>query len=133
MCFTYTKKSIMMADEDWRLVFYLDENGNSPVEDFLDHLDAKTKVRFGWSLEQLRVRNVRAQAPLVKPLEGKLWELREESRGDIYRVVYFFFTGRRIVLVHGFQKKTQKTPQREIETAQERFEDFLRRTEGKGR
>jgi phage-related protein len=119
-----------MQQDDWQIVFYVDERGQSPVEDFLDQLDEKTQVRFLWSIEQLRQRNVRAQAPLVRSLEGKLWELREESRGNIYRVMYFFFTGRRIVLVHGFQKKTQKTPRRDIETAQQRIDDFIRRMEG---
>ena len=120
----------MTGQGDWRIVFYLDERGQSPVEDFLDQLDEKTQLRFAWSIEQLRQRNLRAQAPLVKPLEGKLWEVREESRGNIYRVMYFFFTGRRIVLIHGFQKKTQKTPRREIEIAQQRLDDFIRRIEG---
>ena len=120
----------MTGQGDWRIVFYLDERGQSPVEDFLDQLDEKTQLRFAWSIEQLRQRNLRAQAPLVKPLEGKLWEVREESRGNIYRVLYLFLTGRRIVLIHGFQKKTQKTPRREIEIAQQRLDDFIRRIEG---
>lgn len=120
----------MTSQHDWRIVFYVDERGQSPVEDFLDQLDEKTQVRFVWSIEQLRQRNLQAKAPLVKPLEGKLWEIREASHGNIYHVLYFFFTGRRIVLVHGFQKKTQKTPRREIEIAQQRLADFQRRMEG---
>lgn len=79
---------------------------------------------------QVRVRNVRAREPLVKRLEGKLWELREESSTNIYRLVYFFFTGRRIVFVHGFQKKTQKTPPGEIAIALERMHRFVDRVGG---
>lgn len=79
------------------------------------------------AIEQLRVRNTTAQEPLVRHLEGKLWELRRESDGNIYRLLYFFFTGRRIVVLHGFQKKTQKTPRREIEIALHRMQDFLQR------
>lgn len=80
-----------------------------------------------WSIEQLRVRNVRAQEPLVRHLEGKLWELREESSTNIYRLLYFFFSGRRIVFVHGFQKKTQKTPRHEIEIALNRIDCFIKK------
>jgi len=69
-------------------------------------LDAKTQRRFRWSIEQLRLRNVQAREPLVRHLDGKIWELREESQTNIYRLLYFFFTGRRIVFLHGFQKKT---------------------------
>ncbi len=121
----------MMADEpEWRIVFYRDAQGNRPVREFLQQLDLKTQGRFDWSIEQLRILNVRAHEPLVKHLEGKIWELRRTSDGNIYRVLYFFFTGRRIVLVHGFQKKTDKTPRREIEIAERRMEDFINRTGG---
>jgi len=121
----------MMADQsEWSIVFYIDEQGSSPVRDFLRGLDEKTRTRFGWAIEQLRVRNVEAREPLVKHLEGKLWELRRESETNIYRLLYFFAEGRRIILLHGFGKKTQKTPRREIATAQKRMQDFLRRTGG---
>jgi phage-related protein len=115
------------TEGEWVLEFFIDERGRSPVEEFLISLDQKTRARFLWSTEQLRVRNVRAREPLVRHLEGDLWELREESATNIYRVIYFFFTGRRIVLLHGFQKKTPRTPRREIEAAQRRHEDFLAR------
>jgi phage-related protein len=120
-----------MADQpEWTVVFYIDEQGHSPVAAFLESLDLKTQARFDWSIEQLRVRNVQAGEPLVKHIDGKLWELRRASSGNIYRVLYFFHTGRQIVFLHGFQKKSQKTPRREIETAQQRLEDFLRQVEG---
>ena len=116
-----------MASNDWLVVFYVDENGNEPIKDFLTKLDLKTQARFDWSIEQLKVRNITAKEPLVRHLEGKIWELREESTTNIYRLLYFFFTGKQIVFVHGFQKKKQKTPRREIETAIERMKDFVKR------
>lgn len=120
----------MAEEHDWIIEFYLDIQGHSPVREFLKTLDRKTSARFDWSLEQLRLRNVQAGEPLVKHLEGKLWELRRASDGNIYRLIYFFFTGRKIVIVHGFQKKTQKTPRREIEIAQQRMDDYIRRKGG---
>jgi len=105
-----------MSDE-WKVIFYIDSGGNSPVEDFLAGLDKKTYARFIWSVEQLRIRNVHAGEPLVKHIQSKLWELRRASDGNIYRLMYFFFTGRMIVFVHGFQKKTEKTPSSEIDIA----------------
>ncbi len=105
--------------------FYLDDQGRAPVAAFLDSLDVKTRARFRWSLEQLRIRNVQARAPLVRHLEGDLWELREESMTNIYRVIYVFVAGRRIVLLHGFQKKTQKTSARELEIARRRHHRFV--------
>ena len=115
----------MTTGGDWTLEFYVDERGRSPVEEFLNSLELKTRARFRWSAEQLRVRNVRAREPLVRHLEGDLWKLREESSTNIYRVIYVFFSGRRIVLLHGFQKKTQRTPRGELETARRRYESFI--------
>ncbi len=117
----------MQTPTEWTLEFYLEANGANPVTEFLDRLDGKTRARFRWSMEQLRLRNVQARYPLVRHLEGDLWELREESQTNIYRIVYFFFTGRRIVFLHGFQKKTQRTPRRELELAQQRHREFLAR------
>jgi phage-related protein len=76
-------------------------------------------------MEQLRIRNVHAHEPLVKKVASDLWELREESGTNIYRSIYFFFTGQRIVFLHGFQKKSQKTPRRELEEARRYYGDFL--------
>lgn len=119
----------MEEQRDWTIVFYIEESGREPVREFLQSLDAKTQTRFSWSIEQLRMRNTQAREPLVRHLEGKLWEIREESSTNIYRIMYFFFTGRRIVFLHGFQKKTQKTPRREIDTALERMQQFILREE----
>src|ERR1051326_2808278 len=110
---------------EWTTEVYRDERGASPVEEFLDSVDVKTRARFRWSMEQLRMRNVRAREPLARHLGGELWELREESQTNIFRVVYFFFTGRRIVFLHGFQKKSQRTPPGEIELAKQRQQAFL--------
>ncbi|MCC7352151.1 MAG: type II toxin-antitoxin system RelE/ParE family toxin [Anaerolineae bacterium] len=112
---------------EWTTEFYLEDDGTSPVAEFLDSLDLKTRARFRWSMEQLRLRHIQAREPLARHLEGDLWELREESMTNIYRVFYFFFTGRRIVFLHGFQKKTQKTPHRELEVARRRYSAFLAR------
>jgi len=120
----------MRDQEDWSIVFYIEDNGNSPIEDFLTGLDAKTSARFLWSIEQLRVRNIRAREPLVKNLKDKVWELREESQTNIYRLLYFFYTGKQIVFLHGFQKKSQKTPNKEIELAVRRMQRFVAREEG---
>lgn len=117
----------MPNETEWTTEFYRTEVGASPVDEFLKSLDDKTQARFIWSIEQLRILNVHAREPLVKHLEGKLWELRRTSDGNIYRLLYFFITGRKIVFVHGFQKKTQKTPQGEIEIARKRMDEYIKR------
>ena len=61
--------------------------------------------------------------PYVKHLEGPRWEMRLKGRDGIARAVYVTPTGRRVVVVHVFVKKTQKTPRREIETALKRAKE----------
>jgi len=116
-----------MADQQWTILFYTEESGQEPVREFLATLDQKTQIRFLWSIEQLQIRNTQAREPLVRHLEGKIWELRRESDTNIYRLLYAFLNGKRILFLHGFQKKTQKTPRREIEIAERRLESFLQR------
>ncbi len=116
--------------EEWIIIFYTDEGGATPVEDFLASLDLKTQARFEWSIERLRVLNVQAREPLVKHIEGKLWELRRVSGKNLYRLFYFFFTGREIVFLHGFQKKTEKTPKKELQIAKARMADYINRKGG---
>jgi phage-related protein len=119
-----------MTEQEWSIVFYVGESGDEPVREFLESLDRQTQARFDWSIEQLRVRNIRAREPLVRHIEGKIWELRRESSTNIYRLLYCFLPGRRILFLHGWQKKSQKTPRREIEIALKRLADFTLREGG---
>jgi phage-related protein len=57
----------------------------------------------------------------VKHLEDKLWELRITSRDGISRVIYVTVTGRRMVLLRAFVKKSQKTPAAELSLARKRL------------
>lgn len=59
--------------------------------------------------------------PHVRPLEGKLWEMRMTGRDGIARAVYVAQTGQRLTVLHVFTKKTQKTPRKAIETAHARL------------
>jgi phage-related protein len=115
-----------MADE-WVIEYYVEDNGRVPVREILQSVDKETYARFLWSLEQVRVRNIMAREPLARHIEGKIWEIREESHTNIYRILYFFSSGKRIILLHGFTKKTQKLPGKELEMAMKRLARFIER------
>ena len=70
-------------------------------------------------LEELR-------EPHVKHLEGKLWELRAKAPEGIARGIYVAVTGRRVVVLHVFTKKSQKTPARALALARERMKQVMR-------
>jgi hypothetical protein len=59
--------------------------------------------------------------------EGKLWELRFQGQDLKYRFIYFAHSGRRFIVLHGFCKKTKKTPIRELNIARGRIQDYLER------
>lgn len=60
--------------------------------------------------------------PHIRPLEGKLWEMRMQGRDGIARAVYAAIQGRRLLVLHVFVKKTQTTPRSALETARKRLE-----------
>ena len=59
----------------------------------------------------------------VKHLEDKLWELRVTGRDGISRAIYVTASGRRVVILRAFVKKTQKTPPRELAIARQRAKE----------
>lgn len=67
----------------------------------------------------------RVHEPHVKHLEDRLWEMRMRGRDGIARAIYVTATGRRVVVLRVFSKKTQKTPRPEIELALRRAKELL--------
>ena len=62
--------------------------------------------------------------PNLKQLEGPVWEMRLKGKDGIARAAYVATTGKRVVVVHVFAKKTEKTPRREIVTALRRAKEL---------
>lgn len=102
------------------IVEYLDSRAKAEVE----ALPKDARASFIWIVDLVRANGLeRMREPYVKHLEGKLWEMRLKGRDGIARSLYVTATGRRVVVVHSFIKKTQKTPRREIEIALKRAKD----------
>jgi phage-related protein len=94
---------------------------NAQVDDEVRNLPPDMVARFlryGDIIEQAGLEALPRDA--VKHLEGKLWELRITGRDGISRAIYVTASGRRVVVVRVFIKKTQKTPPRELEIARQR-------------
>jgi phage-related protein len=62
--------------------------------------------------------------PLVRHLEAKLWDMRLSGRDGIARAVYVAASGRRLIVLHVFIKKTEPTPRRALETASRRGREY---------
>src|SRR5688572_9829874 len=101
----------------WQIEFYADDRGHEPVVHFLETLSLEGKARVLRLFDLLCNIGVLLKEPYTKQIDGKLRELRTTDRQGEVRVLYFAFTGKTFVLLHGFIKKTEKTPKNEIEIA----------------
>lgn len=112
----------------WEVEFYEFEEGGSPVFDWYEDQDAKVKAKFARIFELLEECGTSVKKPYVESItDTKLFEIRVEQQTNIYRILYFAYTGKRFILLHGFQKKTQKTLRRHIELAEDRRKEFISR------
>lgn len=95
--------------------FYVKQNGEQPVKDFLLSLDKKMRAKMLSIIAKLQDNGYELREPYSKHLSEGIFELRAKQGSDITRVLYFFVINQHIILTNGFVKKTQKTPQNEIE------------------
>lgn len=82
-------------------------------------------------IDLLAEQGVLLKEPYTRQVRGKIRELRIKDHIGHVRILYFTFTGKRFILLHGFLKKTDKTPEREVETAEKRMKDFIKHYGGK--
>ena len=91
---------------------------NVRIEGEFQHLPGDIRARFARIIGMIETYGLqRVGMPYVRHITGKLWEMRAEGRDGIARGMYVTASGQRVVLVHVFMKKTQKTPRSEIEQA----------------
>ncbi len=112
---------------DWRIVYYRESSGRSPIEGFIDKLAQDEQVDVAVGMDMLRSHGLSLARPWVAPLGKGLWELRLRSRRQL-RILYFLHTGRTFVFLHAFVKKTREVPQSEIQIATRRMNKYLRRS-----
>lgn len=103
--------------------FYENAAGNVPVRDWLLSLDKADRqiigediatVEFGWPIGM----------PVCRPLGQQLWEVRSTITGNRIARVLFSIAGSRMVILHGFIKKTQKTPDADLALARKRLKEI---------
>ena len=103
--------------------FYRSGNGREPVREWLKGLASEDRKAIGEDIKDVEF-SWPIGMPLVKPLGRELWEVRSSlSRGRIVRILFCVTQGH-MVLLHGFFKKTQKTPKRDIDLALKRKKEI---------
>jgi phage-related protein len=95
------------------------DSGREPVREWLKELEQKDRKAIGEDIKVVEF-SWPIGMPLVRSVGRELWEVRSRlPRGRIARVLFCIVQGR-MVLLHGFIKKSRKTPQRDIDLALER-------------
>lgn len=114
-------------DDKWKIELYENARGDKPIEEFFDSLDKKANLKIAHAFELLETFGLEGGYPHIKKLTGTdLWEYRILG-SDSIRILYVSMTSKLFLILHGFKKKKQKTPEKEIKIAEERLEEYLMR------
>jgi len=111
-------------EKGFKAVFFETENGNQPARDFIKGLSKDDKRIVGADIRVIQ-NSFPIGLPLVRKIKHGLWEIRSVVKDGISRI-FFTFINEEIILLHGFVKKTQKTPSKEIDIATGRINEFKR-------
>ena len=108
--------------------FYRLDNGNCPLEEYLDTLSNKQVEKVFFVLELVASLDI-VPRKFFKKLEstGDIWEVRVQLGNNIFRLLGFLDGAKLIVLKHAFTKKTQKIPNNETKIAEQRKKDYFSR------
>lgn len=112
---------------EFEIIFYEKENGDCPVQEFLDSLDINMRTKMVGLLGVLEEKGNYLREPYSKLIDDGIFEIRCKVGNNITRVLYFFYYNRKIILTNGFVKKTRKTPMKQIKLAKQRRADFKER------
>ena len=107
--------------------YYTSRSGENPVKEFLESLSERERVKVFRIFQNIQTYGLQAVLSHIKKLSGSpLWEIRILGKDSI-RILYVIFKENNVLVLHGFMKKTQKTPHGEISLAIMRYNDFLNR------
>ena len=115
-----------MVENEFALtvVFCRTESGNEPMREWLKELPRDDKRQIGEDIKTAQL-GWPLGMPLIRKIDNDLWEVRTRLESGIARV-FFTVDGEHMILLHGFIKKSQKTPQNELKTALTRLGNYKR-------
>ena len=110
----------LVGVEKWTVEF-LDERVEAEFDEFTADIKAEF-VRISEMIAEVGLQDV--SYPHVAHVNGKIWEMRARDKNGWGRLLYCTVKGRKVIILRAFSKKTNKTPQKEIETATERMKSI---------
>ena len=115
----------MMITKSFDVVLYKEASGKVPLLEWLKEFDQEERKIIDRDIKYMQY-TWPWKMPLIKPLGGGLMELRSKLKNRQVRIFLILHEGR-IILLHGFVKKTQKTPPNEIDIALKRAKQIKRK------
>ncbi len=110
----------------YEVIFFTTNKGICPVDELLDILTPKVQAKVEKWMFKLQEHGPNLPRPFADVVDGKIRELRVSFSPNTYRFLYFFH-GKRIVITHGFVKKTKQVPMNEIDKSRKYMLDYLAR------
>ncbi len=104
-----------------KVCFYQTVGGAAPVQKYIESLPSKEAAKITAVLADIEKDGLVGAAVHMRPIDGKLWELKI----DRHRVFYVVVRGPVLVILHAYWKQTQKAPRNEIEIAKRRMKEVL--------
>ena len=108
---------------DWTVEYYETADGKEIVLDEVRSFGHKEAARIVRTIGLLEEFGLSLSGSYIKHIQGEIWELRVTR----FRVPYFTFTGRKLVMLRAFMKKSRATPKSEIAIAESRLDDYAAR------
>ena len=118
-----------MDKSEFDVRFYDLADGSKPARDFILGLPPKMRAKVLRLIDMLETNGSELREPYSKHLDDGIFELRGQIGSNISRVLYFFMIGKRVILTHGFVKKTKTTPPSELKLAKKYRDEYLGRKE----
>ena|SRR3989338_102343 len=109
----------------WQVIYYISPSGDNPIGDFLNNLNKQAQTKLLRIFDHIEEYGLQSVIRHIKKLsETQFWEIRILGQDNI-RVIYVIPTQFRVLVLHGFTKKTQKTSPKELEIASKRYQQYL--------
>jgi len=113
-----------VGDGPWTVDDYRTLQGRRPVRDFLRKLSEDARAKVTAALDMLALLGHQVKLPLSRALGSGLFEIRVKHPEGPFRIMYCFRSGKRVILLHAFVKKTEQTPKADLDLAKTRKRDL---------
>ncbi len=100
----------MGKDKLSNIYYFVDENKNNPVKEFIDSLTKEEQAKIYAYVKELKKQGNNLRRPMADYLKKGIYELRPKDN----RIFYFFYLRNNAVLIHAIKKKTKKIPERDL-------------------